>query len=198
MRVTANDKPWLRDEFAKVWRRHDGSIDKKMVDYCLKKTSAFMVFDDATVVTFDKPSIERSFCYGYGIQCQTDYDDASRMADHASSSFDYFIERNLEGTDAGGWMRYIDDDCFPFEPWLDKRHYTSQSDDCKLGEIRWEHWHKREWCESQGWRRLTDDELHKLYAVLFDEQMRFCKRLKTYLKRYGLSKVRTWTYWADE
>jgi hypothetical protein len=45
---------------------------------------------------------------------------------------------------------------------------------------------------------LTIDDLTELYRICFEEQMKFCKRLRTYLKRYGLSKVRTWTYWADE
>ena len=198
MRVTANDKPWLRDEFGKVWRKRDGSIDGKMVDCCVKKKSAFMVFDDATVVTFDKPNIRTHFCFGYGVQGAYDYDEAGHMADVAASSEAYFINANMDGTKAARWMKYIQDDLFPFEPWLDRRRYINQYDDCKLGEIRWEHWHNRDWCERQGWRRLTEDELHELYAILFDEQMRFCKRLKTYLKRYGTSKVRTWTYWADE
>ena len=192
MNVTRNDKPWLFDEFRKVWHE-----DESMINYCIKRASAFMVFDDATVVILDKPSIETEFCYGYGLQIQTDYDEAHDMADYAANSVEYFINRNLESTDAYNVMHNIEE-MFPFEPWLDKQHYISQDADCKLGEVRWEHWHKRDWCKRQGWRRLTDDELHVLYRICFEEQMKFCKRLKTYLKRYGLSKVRTWTYWADE
>lgn len=197
MRITKQDKEMLANEFRKVWHRRDGSIDEKMVKYCVGKVSAYMVIDDR-IITFDKPNIHTDFCFGYGIQCQTDYEEARSMSDHASSSETYFIERNMEGTDAAAHMKYIDDQCFPFEPWLDKRNYTSQTDDCKLGEIRWEHWHKRDWCERQGWRKLTDEEIAKLYEVMRDEQEKFMKRLRTYLKRYGTSKLHTWTYWADE
>ena len=197
MKITKQDKEMLADEFRKVWFDRYGDVDEKMVKYCVNKTSAYLVIDGA-IVTFDKPNIQTDFCYGYGLQCQTDYDEAWEMADYASSSLGYFIEKNMDGTDAAWQMEYIQEDCHPCEPWLDRRHYTSQTDDCKLGEVRWEHWDKRDWCERQGWRRLTEDELAAYYAVLYDEQVKFLKRLKAYLKRYGLSKVRTWTYWADE
>jgi hypothetical protein len=197
MKITKQDKEMLADEFRKVWRKRDGEIDEKMVKYCVNKTSAYLVIDGA-IVTFDKPNIQTRFCYGYGIQIQTDYEDAGKMADYARRDFGYFIERNMDGTDAAWQMEYIQEDCHPCEPWLDPSHYTSQTDDCKLGAVRWEHWDKRDWCERQGWRRLTDDELAAYYAVLYEEQVKFLKRLKTYLKRYGLSKVETWTYWADE
>lgn len=197
MKIMKQDKEMLTNEFRKVWHRRDGSIDEKMVKYCVNKTSAYMVID-GRIITFDKPNIETRFCFGYGIQIQTDYEEAAAMSDYASTSEAYFIRRNLEGTDAAGYLRYLDDGCFPFEPWLDKSAYTCQTDDCKLGHIRWEHWHKRDWCEHQGWRRLTDGEIDELRAILKEEQVKFEKRLKTYLKRYGTSKVQTWTYWADE
>lgn len=197
MKITKQDKAMLTNEFRKVWHKRNGDVDEKMVKYCVNKTSAYMVIDDR-IITFDKPHIQTEFCFGYGIQIQTDYEEATAMRDHASASESYFIRRNLDGTDAAGYMEYIDDDCHPFEPWLDKSHYNCQDDDCKLGEIRWEHWHKRDWCERQGWRRLNDSEIGELYNLLKDEQEKFEKRLKTYLKRYGTSKLHTWTYWADE
>lgn len=191
------DKEMLRHEFEKVWRKRDGSIDQKMVDYCVKKTSAYIVVDRC-IVTFDKPDIETRFCFGYGIQGGYDYDEAGRAADYAAKSLDYFVGENLSRTTYDRLMRYIQDDCFPFEPWLDRQHYTNQDADCRLGAIRWERWDKRAWCEQQGWRKLTNGEVTRLYLVCYDEQVKFLKRLKTYLKRHGLNMVQTWTYWADE
>lgn len=197
MNVNKAAKEMLRDEFRKVWRRRDGSIDEKMVTYCVNKASAYMVLDD-TIVTFDKPSIETRFCFGYGMQSAYDYDEALDAASAASESESYFIHKNLDGTSFAWYMKAIAGDEWWLEPWLDPVHYTCQTKDCRIGEIRWEHWHKRDWCRSQGWRPLTDDELVELYGVCYEEQVKFLKRLKTYLKRYGMSKVQTWTYWADE
>ena len=197
MRITKQDKAMLTDEFRKVWVRRNGTIDEKMVKYSVDKTSAYMVID-GVIITFDKPKIETRFCFGHGRQIQTGYDEALSMCDYASTSEAYFTTRNIEGTEAASIMKHIDEGCHPFEPWLDRSHYTCQTEDCKIGAIRWEHRHKRDWCERQGWRRLTDGEIAELYALMGDEQEKFKKRLKTYLKRYGMSKVETWTYWADE
>ena len=197
-KLTKNDKDMLRTEFEKVWHRRDGSVDEKMVKYCIGKTSAYMTIGDR-IVTIDKPDIKKDFCFGYHANIYySDADQADEMADFARTSVEYFVSENLEWTDANGIMSNVSDGCFPFEPWLDTRRYMSQSDDCKFGCIRWEHWDKDEWAESQGWRRLTDDELREYYTLAYEEQLKFIKRLKTYLKRYGMSNVRTWTYWLDE
>lgn len=205
MNVTKAQRAMLHDEFRKVWVRRDGTIDESMVDYCTKKVSAFTEIDGC-IITMDKPHIEKRFCFGYGMQSAYDYDEAQEARDECSKSIAFFLAKNLDGTEADGIMHNIDRllnrgfcEWGPsFWPWLDEHHYTSQTPDCKLGCIRWETWDKNEWCERQGWRKLTEDEMKQVYQLAFEEQMKFCKRLRTYLKRYGLSKCEYWTYWADE
>ena len=46
-------------------------------------------------------------------------------------------------------------------------------------------------------RRLTKDERDEVAGALEYVRANFQKRLETYLKKYGVSKLHTWTYWAD-
>lgn len=51
--------------------------------------------------------------------------------------------------------------------------------------------------DTENTRFLTSDEIEQIKAALkyaFDLHK---KRLETYLKKYGTSKIYTWTYWAD-
>ena len=45
--------------------------------------------------------------------------------------------------------------------------------------------------------RMSDNEIKQAIVILKEERAKFEKRLHTYLKRYGTSKLHTWTYWAD-
>ena len=45
---------------------------------------------------------------------------------------------------------------------------------------------------------LSKSDIQKILNILAEELQKFAKRLNTYLKRYGLSKVHSWSYWRDE
>ena len=47
-------------------------------------------------------------------------------------------------------------------------------------------------------RAILDTANGEERALTKEEREKFEKRLRTYLKRYGTSKLRTWTYWLDE
>ena len=44
---------------------------------------------------------------------------------------------------------------------------------------------------------IGSEDVEKIIIAYEDVRSRFAKRLDTYLKRYGLSKVRSWSYWLD-
>lgn len=46
-------------------------------------------------------------------------------------------------------------------------------------------------------REMTATERHEILAAMTFVRDAFEKRLQTYLKRYGTTKLHTWTYWAD-
>jgi hypothetical protein len=51
--------------------------------------------------------------------------------------------------------------------------------------------------KSTTWAMLSGEDLELAKKLVATESKRFEKRLRTYLKRYGLSKIHSWTYWAD-
>ena len=200
MKLTKEDKAMIRAEYQKVWTRRDGSPDEKMIDYCTNKTSAYIDLGDG-LVTFDKPSIETHFCFG---EHGYDYDEVNETCNALSRNETYFIEENIRRTEAkdmldrltGNTERYITCDV----PILTYGAYCTQTSDCKLAHINFvNRFYEDGWGhQPRGkWRDLTDEEKQRLVAILQDEIAKFEKRLKTYLKRYGMSKCHFWTYWAD-
>ena len=49
----------------------------------------------------------------------------------------------------------------------------------------------------EGYTLCTDEEKQTILKGLKFGRDMFKKRLESYLKRYGTSKLHTWTYWAD-
>jgi len=187
MKMTKQDKELVREQYAKVWHRRDGSIDEKMVEYCTKKTSGYVMLGE-TMVTFDKPSIKTDFWFG---EHTWDYDEVCERADNCSKSESYFIAENiadfkwrLEKIDDSSWSMYV---C--------PRGYCSQDEDCVLGCVEFARWGEQP--RSVGAREMTDEERMAYRGFLAEEQEKFEKRLRTYLKRYGLSKCHYGVYWAD-
>lgn len=199
MKMTKEAKQAVREQYEKVW--HD---DVKMVDYCTKRTSGYIIIG-GIMVTVDKPHIQTDFWFG---EHTYDYDEVCDTCRAMSESEQYFIEQNLESFGAYNMLRGLNGiDKWGYEASFDAyivdNHYGSQDDDCilgyvnilKLGNNPDEHFATREGI--QNYRKLTDEERAELAEFLKGEVEKFQKRLKTYLKRYGLSKCHYGVYWAD-
>ena len=46
-------------------------------------------------------------------------------------------------------------------------------------------------------RQLTDEDFRRLRTVWMNEYENYKRRIRAYLKRFGTSKVHTWTYWTE-
>ena len=51
--------------------------------------------------------------------------------------------------------------------------------------------------EPENGTLLTPEEIERVKAGYQEVRQQFVKRLNTYLKKYGLSKLHTWTYLSD-
>lgn len=175
-----------------VWK---GSPD--MVDFCVKKTAYIVELTNGDIITIDKPSIKKDFCFGYSDSAyDTDsFDNANRMAHHAKTNVDYFLERNLadinqiigilNGEYKGYGPRYAPYIVVP---------YRGQSTDSKLKGVVFFNEYSD---EAESMVRLEGEDLDRVIEGYKVVKASFEKRLHTYLKRYGLSKVNTWSYWRD-
>ena len=168
----------FQQEQTKVWHGN-----QRMIDFCMHKAQV--------VVKTEKPSIKKHFCFG---ESGYDMDEAQASAHVARTSVDYFMEENLEAlNDAIEDLKDESKKCYATRSYDDSniKHlvviephripYGPYASEQKMGYME----------------ELTDSDRQALLEAYMKVRDAFSKRLATYLKKYGLSKVRAWTYWRD-
>lgn len=180
-------------EYLKVWPG-----DEKMVKYCQGKISNAVKLSDGRIVIVEKQSIETSFCFGYSTCGQGgDYDEANRSASVARASEEYFREKNLESFDQKIALLKREKDMNERRAYLSQSNYVS----CGLVNIHeivglyYSDFVEQRW---GTYHEIPDADRKLLIGMYEEEKAKMSKRLDTYLKRYGLSKLHVWTYWMDE
>lgn len=165
-----------------------------MVDYCLKEAAHIVELTNGDIIVIEKPRIETRFCFGYSDSRYDteDYDRANAMADHAKKSQEYFIEENMKDIN-----RTIGEMEGTIHHWYEYRlrvKYTGQPEGSKLKCLevcRWGDEYAKKYPE------ISAEDLQRVVEGYKVVKASFEKRLNTYLKRYGMSKVKTWSYWQD-
>ena len=140
-------------------------------------------FDDGRYMIFSKPHIETSFCFHDEGDDYEFYKDL-KSADEKMTA--YFRAENLNRYNT--WIKKLEDGddiyvkCYnnrlPFKVDLHTKMYA------------WE-------TPMDDEKKITDSERERLIDAFKWCKSLLEKRLNTYLKKYGVSKLHTWTYWAD-
>lgn len=184
--LTKNEKDRLTAAERAYWK------DESMVKHCVNK--AMLLFDlRGKIAIIEKTGIKTDFCFGYGV-FDGDFDSAAGMAAHARKSECYFIRENhrsapyadtINTLNSSRWIAYAAPKyCGKCEELYNVcfvRDYEYQ--ESKLPPNAFV---------------LTADEIKAYKLVLAKAAQEHHKKINTYLKRYGLTKVNSWTYWADE
>lgn len=198
------NKEMLYSEYRKTWSEH-------MAKYCTGKVSTMAILPNGGIVVVDKQGISKDFCFG---ESGYDMDDAIDMCETARTSQDYFFRENmsyftrwindLEETkqDRRNWMLFIMDNA-----------YTGQPDSCKIRGIYMvrtcevleetgpaflhELFGKRIKIRGMEGHLATLEEIDLIEEAYKEAAADHEKKVRSYLKRYGTSKVRAWTYWRD-
>ena len=112
---------------------------------------------------------------------------ADKMAEYAKKSQEYFIKKNLEQVDKlierannAGYKGYL------WSSGTENIYSVSFMDE-----------YRRMTAFDGKGEELTEEDKTTYINALQACKARFEKRLQTYLKRYGMSKVRTWSYVID-
>lgn len=153
-------------------------------DYYRKSNAAAVKLPEGYFV-IGKPGIENKFCFH---DEGPDYDYYCRLMADNDMLRRHFLRENLSDLDEQiARMENKNEDLFLVrEDWNNTvRAYTTAG----LG-----------WCykdQRDTARVLTGDERKELAGALRFVRDGFEKRLQTYLKKYGTTKLHTWTYWAD-
>ncbi len=187
MKMTKEAKAEIRAEYAQCF-------NGRIADSAAKATSGFIEIG-GVVVTEDKPAIQTSFWFGeHGLE------DRTQEAADASESVEYFVRENLGGCRAKRTLDVIDGKTPTayHHPVIIWGEYLGQPETCRLGRVAFANCNGETWRggEVQG-RMMEPEEVQRYREFLTDEVAKFEKRLKTYLKRYGLEKCSYSTYWAD-
>lgn len=181
----------LKNKFEKMLRNEVWQ-DESMVQFCLKECARIVPLSNNKYISIDKPRIETSFCFGYSDSKYDteDFDRANAMAAYARKSEEYFIKENLKQIE--NKIKLLDDDKYCC---VLRNHYYGQPDDTEYKSLNFIRWYEE--------KKATDIELTEADKETIKEAYKielevFKKRLNTYLKRYGTSKIKSWSYWRDE
>lgn len=190
-----------RVDMNKVW---NGS--QHMVDYCVKKAVRFVPVNGDCIIAIEKPKIETKFCFGYSDSRYDteDYDRANDMAYHARTSVQYFIHENMRDMkktlsmlrkirrgNGRAWFSGYG----VCSVYIGQKYSTKNSDSkayyYSIGNI------DRAVGRTDDAIEISMEDLDELIMAYKIEVHNFHKRVYSYLKRYGLSKVESWSYWQD-
>lgn len=149
----------------------------------IKKT-AYTIGGD--LVEFSTPHIKREFWFAEDTRTIEEWDAVQEYVESCENE-NYFIAQNMKNTEAAHYLARLDDFRFGF--------YKCSNDWCPC----WiSYSYRDEMREDRSFvRELTEEEREQLREACEKEQAKFEKRLRTYLKRYGLTKCHFSTYWAN-
>ena len=187
--LSVADREVLLEQERLVWPDRED-----MAEHGVRSTAAIFTSDDGTIVRIGKPGIQKHFCFGYSDQIPDDYEDAQRASSALSKSEEYFISENLRQVS-------VPDSETLARTYVVRGAYVSQPPECRLGYVVVGDRFGRDMYGAMlpdGARILSEEERTRLRRAMESVREGFEKRLHSYLKRYGLSKCRYWTYWRDE
>lgn len=157
----------------------------------LDHTAEALKVDEKHFITFDKQGIEKSFCFGWSCQGGMTYEEATGMC-HNFSEAD-FKAGNLKRFDNKyiHRLKAIEEKQIK----LKREYVTSKESGAEIMYITTDR-------DVSGDITLSVEDSTKLREAykqkVQDLRNEFEKRLDAYLKKYGLSKIRRWTYCADD
>lgn len=165
----------------------------------------------------EKSRMKKDFCFGYGlngVSTEEEYTGAVEMKNHASKNEKYFLDENLNEINEEikvleAYIKNIDN-LYNFHEDLRKNELDRYNYDGKI--FLYSSYRNRDYQVNYTFynnlneyhpyknfilREATKEEIEIILNALIQEKENFTKRLQTYLKRYGTSKLRTWTYLVD-
>lgn len=180
------------------------------LEWLCKKHPLGVRLSDGNIVLAEKEDLQTAFCFGYGcngMSTQAETRAAYDCADAVKRNQRYFVDENLKG------LREIvkrlktgkDSDGYTVYTYLQQEHiyesnrrsiYFSHHTIKQMKDGWGSPWLINRWKEN-GLTEINEQDkklLIKLYETALEKRT---KRVNTYLKRYGLSKIRTWTYLSD-
>ena len=173
--------------------------DEYMQNFAKKKCAYVVQFSNGDIADIEKPSIKKDFCFGAGSYrtCANE-----EMAALARKSEQYFKEQNLKKInsdieDLEKCLSSYEYECYTYT------HYMGQPGNSKLKAftvVRTGYnpeFTPMRWINCKDIKKLGADDIQKIIDGFKEVRKAFEKRIDTYLKRYGTTKVNSWSYICD-
>ena len=194
----------VRKMFKQIWKD-----DAKMVQWSMHTISQLVRIENGIICVIPKKDLQKRFCFGYGMQCGTSYEEAADKA-AAAKSAEYFKNENMkEYRDCLEWMNGEADPFYKKKvPILLQVHGINLYElvfirVCELledlggsayldqiGGTFYQRMHCRAYIP-------TKEDCGRIREALKEAARAHERKIDAYLKRYGVSKIYTWSYWAD-
>ncbi|MBR5304875.1 MAG: hypothetical protein IKU37_08645 [Candidatus Gastranaerophilales bacterium] len=138
----------------------------------------------AGMMAFHKPHIKTSFCYSYDevMDCHAGTDTYKQALKKCDVQAITFINDNL--FDLNRQLKNLKESKIYFI----KNYYNN---DMAVKFVNQEYADR---FPTDIYSEATDEDVEILIEAVKEEIVKFTKRLNTYLKKYGTSKLKTWTY----
>lgn len=170
----------LKDEFIEEVISKVFKNSNSMRKYFISSVSDVFKSEDGFLIEFEKPRIETSFCFSYDEHIDGSYEDAAKMCNVQK---DYFVEYNLK-SHKRRLENLMNSDKFYF---VKNYEQTEKVVIWVTEEYKLNH-------PTLTYLDCSDADKIKLIEMQEKEIEKFQKRLETYFKKYGTSKLKTWTY----
>lgn len=198
------DQKKLKEKYMDIICKDVWAGNEKMQGYARKTCEYVIELSNGNIIDIDKPSIKKDFCFGYGMYARSTAKEEARadaLAENAETNTEYFIHENMK--------QVTEKIVILQEALVGKKEvytfirYTGEPDTsdlmgwkcCKVWENpEYEPW---KWNDLRMVRKLEKDDIQRIIDGYEEVETRFMKRLQTYLKKYGLSKLNVWTYLCD-
>src|SRR5574344_1096687 len=176
-------------------RRRDERKGSSLPDYYVNGCEYVVPLENGGILEIQKPRIQTRFCFGYGFCGQSTAEEeqaASDAAVNAQRYSDYFLKENLNRSNIDRDLKLLKEG--RLETYETPRSAVMKKDpDCNV----WCYFFKSEYDishddDAKDIVHLTDKDKFELQRGLETVRNSFLKRLNTYLKKYGTSKLRTW------
>jgi len=152
-------------------------------DYYVNNACGYVEFENGKIFLFCKPTIKTRFPVGYGqngISTEEDFEDAIHFTKEMKEKQN-FIRENLKKFDYN-----FSESLFGVISYTNENHVVSfmknEMERCYRAEQIF---------------KLTDKDKEELKKESENQKEMFKKRLETYWKKFGNSKLKTWTYLMD-
>lgn len=155
--------------------------------------------EDGRILTVDKESIKKDFCFG---EHGYDYEEVLKK-ERDSRCFEYFRSENIEKLK--NQIKEIEESLLKYEEEDSKPVlYFFKSFWCEGLEklANWfvynpSHWASRKPSDFDEARPASKEEIKTLLKIKKSQLEDMEKRLVIWWKKYGVEYLHTWTYWAD-